>query len=850
MKTLQRLVLGLSALIVIVAGALIFTLYNWTQGPLPQLDGEIQVEGLNDSVEIFRDEWGVAHIYASNPEDLFFAQGYTHAQDRWWQMEFSRHIGAGRIQELTGANPSVMATDIAIRTMGWYETAQYELDNVYDEPAIAMLESFADGVNAYIMNRPKDKLAFEYNVLGVTGVDIEIEPWTPADSVVWGKAMAWQLGDSGNELRRSRLGELLSVDSDLFASLFPEYDYAENPTVILESDLPLSEDSLSNRLPQDTLGVYGVDDVIAGGVSLLNHPLLTKREGIGSNNWVAGGDITESGLPLLANDMHLGLQMPSIWYEIGLHCQPISDECPYNVTGFQFPNVPLVTAGHNDNIAWGFTDHTDDVIDYFLIEINPENELQYRWNNEWRDMTVREEIIRFGDGDEVVTLQIRETHLGPIVNDNQLDDDNNLLGFNNDDPRVLRWTGHEATQIFAAVHDLNVASNWDEFRDALRKWGAPAQHVVYADIEGNIGLQVPGLIPVRSAGHDGTLPIVANSDEQDWRGFIPFDELPRVFNPERDYIQSANQMTVPPAYFEQLSENLADEFGDDASFMYLNSSAAGYRGRRIVELLEELAPHSVDTFQQIHGDNYDRSAEKLLPLLADLDFDNDRLSVIRDWLLDWDYQMDADSGQAAMYGIFWDVLKDNILNDQIGDFLVEYSVRFPPYVVVRLSENPDHEWWDDVSTDEVETMDDILIQSLDEAYQEAIERLGDDETDWEWGTIHLAEFESNPLGLSDIETLEGIVNRYVPVAGSPVTVNVAHTSEDFIVEWGVSERVIYDTSDWDSSLSIHTTGQSGHPYSPDYDSMTELWGTVGYKPMLWSREAVENASVSKLILTP
>lgn len=850
MKLLRRIILLTSLIIVLVAGGIIFTLYNWTQGPLPIHDGEIQIDGLTDTVEILRDEWGVPHIYASNPYDLFFAQGFTHAQDRWWQMEFSRHVGAGRIQELTGENPKVMGTDIAIRTMGWYRTAQYEIENAYDEQTLSILNAFADGVNAYILNRPMGQLAFEYNLLGVTGVDIAIEPWTPVDSIVWGKAMAWQLGDNGNELTRSGLAAILDMDSNLYKDLFPDYDYNDYPTVILESDLPLSDDTLSHTPSTKNPGILGVDDLIAGNVALLNHPLLTKHDGIGSNNWVVSGDITESGSPLLANDMHLGHQMPSIWYEIGLHCQPITDECPYNVVGFQFPNVPLITAGHNDNIAWGYTDHTDDAIDYFLIEINPENDLQYRWNDEWRDMTVRDEVIHFGDSDQTVTFQIRETHLGPIVNDNQLDDDGNLLGFNNTDPRVLRWTGLEPTQLLKAVHDLNLATDWQEFRDALTEWNVPAQHVVYADVAGNIGLQVPGLIPIRAEGHTGDLPIAANSDDQDWLGFIPFDELPRVYNPDRDYIQSANQMTVPFAYFDQLANNLADEFGEDANYRYLNNSDRGYRGRRITELLEELVPHSVDTFQQIHSDNYDHSAEKVLPLLANLDLPDEKYTNARDWLLNWDYQMDVNSGEAALYGIFWSTLVENTLNNQISNYIEENEVRLHPYTIVTLTSDPENTWWDNIETDETETMKDVLAQSLQEAYDKAVELMGDDESDWRWGTIHLAEFESNPLGLSGIEQLEDIVNRYISVGGGPVSINAARADEEYIVEAGVSERVIYDLSDWDNSLSIHTTGQSGHPYSDHYDDMLESWSTVQYKPMLWSRERVEAAYVTQLILNP
>ena len=284
--------------------------------------------------------------------------------------------------------------------------------------------------------------------------------------------------------------------------------------------------------------------------------------------------------------------------------------------------------------------------------------------------------------------------------------------------------------------------------------------------------------------------------------------------------------------------------------MYQNSSDMGYRGRRIVELLEDLAPNTIDTFRQIHRDNYDRSAEKIVPLFADLDFGDDNYNNARDWLTEWDYQMDARSGQAALYGIFWDNFERNIFDDQIADFIEDYGIRFHPFVIVSLTSDPNNDWWDNAQTEDIETMDDILIQSLQNAYDEAVERMGADRVEWRWGTIHLAEFVNNPLGLSGIEQLEDIVNRHTSIGGSHVTVNAARSNENYIAESGVSERVIYDVSDWDNSLSIQTTGQSGHPYSQDYDSMIEAWANFQYKPMLWSRDRVQVASINKLILTP
>lgn len=852
MKILRRVLLGIIAVILVAGGGIGITLNSWTNGPLPQHDGELKFAELYDKVEILRDKWGIPHIYASNPHDLFFAQGFTHAQDRWWQMEFSRHIGAGRIQELTGKSESVMGTDIALRTMGWYKTAKLEVETVYDADTLVILQAFADGVNAYIMSRPAGQLAFEYNLLGVTGVNIKIEPWTPVDSVVWGKAMAWNLGDDGEELFRSELAEIL--DEAMLKALDPPFDYSTKPSIILPEDLPLSDSTLALPKLQDTASIKGVNDRIAGNIMLNNDPLLSKDDGVGSNNWVVDGDLSKSGAPLMANDMHLGLQMPSIWYLIGLHCQPISDDCPYNVTGFQFVPSPLVTAGHNDKISWAFTDHTADEIDYFLIEINPDNELQYLWDGEWRDMSLRDEVIHFGDSEDTLTIQVRETHLGPIVNDNQLDESGNSLGFNNDDPRILRWTALIPSQIFTAVRKLNVAQDWTEFRAALEAWSSPSQNVIYADIEGNIGMQNPGIIPIRAKDHSGTFPILANSGEQDWVGFVPFDDLPRVFNPARGYVETANQMNVPMEYFAQLQEKLAGEFGEDSNYVYQNTSAAGYRGQRIAELLESLAPHDADTFAKIQGDNKDISAEEIMPYLAEIEFEDDKITKTREWLLEWDFQMHMDSPQAALYAVFWSELMDVLYNDQLGDTIRANGRGNFKRATYELAREPENDWWDEVTTDGIESRDDILKVAFERAYHRAIELLGDDQSTWKWGTLHTITFVSNPLGLSGIQQIEAIVNRGpLPLSGGSEIVNSSSwstSSEDFTTAHGVSERVIYDLSDWDKSLAINTTGQSGHPFSSHYSDMIDSWRFIEYAPLLYSRERVESEAVSTLILTP
>ena len=847
MKILRYVLLALLVIIAIVAlGG--FVLYNnLTRGMLPQTAGDLQVPGLNDRVEIFRDSYGVPHIYASNTHDLVFAQGYTQAQDRWWQMEWSRKLAAGRIQELTGRSDQVLVNDIGLRQMGWRHVAEREIAETLGEEELAIIQAFADGVNAYILNRAPESLAIEYRLLGFNGVSIPIEPWTVADTVSWSKAMAWNLRNNRSEFVRSAMIEQLG--EDMMTTYAPPWPHGEKPTMLQPEDLPLSEDSLG--LPGDTAGIRGLSNDFAG---LLN-PSTGADEGIGSNNWVVAGAMTESGAPLLANDMHLGLEMPSIWYEIGLHCQPVSEDCPFNVVGFQFAPAPLVTAGHNERIAWGFTDHTDDVVDYYLIRVNPDNPLQYEWNGDWRDMTVREETIRFGDSDEALTIQVRETHLGPITNDHRIDDNGEVGGFNNEDPVAMRWTALEPGTLFTAIARLNRAENWTDFREALSYWDVPSQNVVYADVEGNIGMQNPGRIPIRAEGHSGLLPVPGWTDEYEWRGYIPYNHLPRVYNPPRGYIATANQANVPLEYFDQLREALSDEYGEDANYVYAQEWSYGYRGQRIVELLEALAPHNADTFRTIYGDNKNISAEELMPYLTALEFDDSAVAEARDWLRDWDYQAHMDSPHALLYGYFWMRLLDNLFADQLADITTPGGGGHEMWAAYLLAETPDHAWWDDVNTPDVtETRDDILRRSFEEAYAAATEQHGTDRDAWRWGSIHAIRFVSNPLGASGIDLIEDVVNRGpVALSGDDESVNATGWnagSGSFDVSTGPSERVVYDLSDWTRSLSVNTTGQSGHPYSPHYDDQIDLWRHIEFKPMLWSREQVEAAAASTLVLVP
>ena len=840
----RRILLIVLLLLIVAAGVIAVILVNWTRGPLPNHGGEITVEGLTAPVEIIRDDWGVPHIYASNSHDLFFAQGYTHAQDRWWQMEFSRHTGNGTLSEIAGN--ATFSNDLFIRTIGWRRAAEKDWEVISDESK-AVLEAFSDGVNAYLATRTAGQLAFEYNMLGVTGTNIPIVDWTPIDTLVWTKVMSWGLGGNLDEERL--YADLVDVYGQEMADDFmPAWPYGEKPTILTPEDLGLASNSNSQTVAQ-VQDVTSVRNVIPA-----NEGVLVRGNDMGSNNWVVSGERSETGMPLLANDPHLSIQMPSIWYEVGLHCQPVGADCPYEVVGFTFPASPGVVIGHNQQIAWGVTNVGPDTQDLYLLEINPDDDTQYRWNSEWRDLTIYTEIINVDGRSEPVEIQVRESHLGPIISDNRLDDDDNLVGFQNDTVTALRWTALDASHLVDSILLLNVAEDWEDFRDALRLWDSPAQNFVYVDVEGNIGYQTPGSMPVRAEGHSGIVPVDGTTDEFEWLGLIPFDELPSVFNPERGWIATANQALVPLEYYEDLADNIGDDFDPDANYAFDYFWSYGYRGERIHEMLEATDQHSIESFQVIQGDNQMTSAMEVLPYLLDVQIEDEALNDALEMLADWDFQMHMDSPEAALYAQFWLHLVDMLYEDQLGDIGDASGRDRQMWATLQLLDDPDNEWWDDATTDEPENRDVILIRAFRAGYDSTVELLGENPDEWSWGALHGSTFISNPLGLSGIGPVEDMVNRGpFPTSGGAGIVNATGwntANGDYATTSVPSLRMIIDTSDFSNSVVMHTTGQSGHPFSGHYDNMIDPWRNIEYHAMLWTREDVEAAMVSKLILLP
>lgn len=787
----------------------------------PQTDGTLSIPGLTDQVEIYRDSMGIPQIYASNEKDLFMAQGYIHAQDRFFQMDVWRHMGEGRVSEMFGE--SMLETDKFLRTMGWMRIAEEEIRQM-DSTSLSILQAYADGVNAYLENHTGSKLSLEYVILSLLSPSYEPPAWEIVDSVTWSKVMAFNLSGNSSgwqDLERAKIYK--QVGADKAQDLLPSYP-EENPFIV--PDPAFGRDSSFN----DGMAWFLP---LSPNPSPLSLGLITTTANPGSNSWVIAGDHTTTGAPILANDPHLGIQLPSIWYEIGLHCQPKSENCPVNVTGFSFAGVPGVVIGHNDKIAWGLTNVGPDVVDLYIEKINPDNPNQYEVNGSWEDMVLVEEVIQVA-GAEPESLTVRHTRHGPIFSDvdDRFDDLSNTTNLDIPSPYAVsvKWSALQPSFTLRSVLNINLAQDWESFRTALREFDAPSQNMIYADVEGNIGYQTPGLIPIRQKG-DGLLPVPGWTDAYEWSGYIPFDELPSSLNPPQGFIVTANNAIVGPEYPYSISKTWD----------------LGYRARRITDLLQSKSILSMEDIQSIHGDNFHAMAPLLIPLLEDLTFYDTEIASHIVELEAWDYQNDVDSKHAAIFNAFWRHLLLETFGDEIPDNIPSSSYAFR--LIETLVSDPQNAWWDDVNTQDVERRDEILYRAFVEGIAELESTLGSNPDKWNWGDLHTRSFNHQmgigPLGL--------IFNRGpFPTSGGSSIVNANSwvESKGYDVVSLPSMRMIVDLSDLTNSFTVHTTGQSGHAFHTHYIDMAETWGMNQLHPMLWDKGQIQEAQAGKLTLLP
>ena len=880
----KRLIwIALILVVVLVAGASAL-LGTVTLRALPQTTGSIAIAGLGKPALIDRDASGIAWIQADTPHDLFLAQGYVHAQERMWQMEVWRHISAGRLSELFGAN--TLDEDRFIRTLGWRQAAQRDLDPLSPD-ARAAVDAYAQGVNAWLTDH-KGSLGLPFVVTGMkAGIGglggYDPEPWTALDTMAWQKVQSWQLGGNYDTeifrmLADAKLGDPARTDE-----LFPPY--RSDMPVITPSGLKGSggagasasadggvsaaaspataagsgTSATANRTPTAIGDPAAWRDVAAIGGRILQLAGLDGGDGIagdhqvGSNNWVVAPSKSRTKTALLANDPHLGIGMPSVWFINGLRCRVVGPACPYDVVGVSFPGVPGVILGHNDRIAWGATNVDPDVEDLFTIDPDPANPVAYLHAGTSLPYTIRHETIKVAGGDPV-DLPVRETVDGPIVNDVDVRlKDAPLL--------ALRWTGTDAVDgTFDSLFHVQTAANFKQFHAAFASYGSPSQNYVYADVDGHIGYVLPGRIPIRADPSDHGDRVRSGSDgKHDWVGTIPTKDLPWQLDPPSGMIVSANNAAVDGRY----------------PYFVAQEWDPGYRAKRITELLTAAVADggvTVGDLRTIQFDTKVLRAETVIPIVATARPTTPDGALLEQRIVDWkERTCPVASFGCAAYLAFEYRLIRGLFDDDLGDLAREYVGGGSSWqATIALLAKPDSPWWDDTTTaDRHETRDDIVAAALDAAGKDLRTAYGD-QAKWTWGTLHTATFREATLGSSGIGPLEWYLDKGpYPAPGAAGAINNTYyrpsraypdpndpTYKPVAID-GVFEvtnlpsyRLAIDLGDLDGARIVQTTGQSGNPFDTHYGDLIDEWLHGDSVPLPFSLAAIHDASIQELQLVP
>ena len=812
----------------------------------PELAGQLTVPGLRGPVEVLRDGYGVPHIYADSAEDLFLAQGFVHAQDRFYEMDFRRHLSAGRLSELYGA--SQLETDAYVRTLGWRRVAEQELALLAPSTRRA-LDAYAAGVNAYVNGRSASELSLEYSLLGLQGLAYTPYEWTAADSVAWLKVMAWDLGSNlEQETERSIIAG--AVGAGRTANLFPHYPregydpILRRGTVVDKAFDPTVRRASARPLPDPLAETGPAARKVLAEINQLNDslaPVLGARgaEGeSGSNSWVLAGSRTASGQPLLSNDPHLATQIPSLFAQVGLHCRTVSTTCPYDVAGFSLASLPGVVIGHNTSIAWGLTTSHLDVQDLYLEELS---DGRVREGEGFVPLRTVEEEIRVRGEDQPRPITIRFSRHGPLLSD--VSPRLQRLAAGQTPPPepvyavALSWVGLTPGRTMDAVLAVDQAQDFAEFRQAASLISAPSQNLVYADTKGNIGYQLPGAVPRRGKG-DGRSPSPGWDKAYDWRGTIPFAELPWVYNPPGGVLVAANQPVIGGQYPYHLG----------SSYSY------GWRSQQLADRLRETSDVTLLEAELLFYDDTIRVAADLVPVLLKIKVADPWVVEGQRTLVGWDYSAAAESAAAAYFNVVMhDILKLTFRDELPEEVWPAGGDRWNA-VVADLLDQPRNLWWDDVSTPDVtETRDDILLAAMTTARKEITSLLARDTDEWQWGRLHTVTLRNQTLGKSGIKPVEAMFNRGpYPVGGGPAVVNaMAYDNRvGYTVTGGPTMRMLVDLGKLDQSLWVNQSGTSGHAYHRNYADQAELWARNLTWPFVSSRRAVEARMVYRLELVP
>ena len=815
----------------------------------PQTDGEIAVPGLGADVKVLRDGNGIPQVYADTSHDLFYAQGFVQAQDRFFEMDIRRHTTAGRLSEMFGEQ--TLDVDKTIRTMGWRRVAEKELGMLSPE-TLSYLQAYSDGVNAYLGSKSPSEMSLEYAVLGVNGLDYKVEDWTPADSVSWLKAMAWDLrGNMEDEIQRGVMSGRLTTRE--IAELFPPYPYDRHRPIVEQGavvDKVFEQNATSGgtrkpfRPPLAPAAVRALEQV---GMATSNLPqMLGRGEGIGSNGWVVDGDHSTTGKPILANDPHLGVSVPGVWYQMGLHCNDLSEECPFDVTGFTFSGMPGVVIGHNQQVAWGFTNLGPDVVDLYLEKVEGKT---FLYDGKRRPLRMRDEEIDVLGRDEPFRFTVRATRHGPLLSD--VSPQLSTVGANapvdgqgpdrgNGYAVAISWTALTPSNTADAIFGIDRSTNWQEFRAAAADFAVPSQNMLYADRAGNIGYQAPGQIPIRKSGNRGDYPSQGWLPSDDWTGtYVPFDALPSVLNPRDGFVATANQAVA----------------GRDYPYFLGDSWAVGYRSQRIVDLLQRQARVSVNDMARIQQDTRNGFAPTFVPYLLKIFMPSEYLAGGQRLLLKWDYTQPPGSPGAAYYNAVWKNTLALTFRDELPEAAWPQGDGRWFEVMRRVLAEPNSPWWDDVTTDGViEDRDTILAQAMSEARDELVRRQSRRAVDWTWGHQHQLDLENQTIGQSDIGLVQWLFNRGgYEVGGGGEIVNATKwdaAADGYEVTAAPSMRMVVSLADLEKSRWVNLTGVSGHAFDDHYVDQTELWVEGRTLPWPFARQTVEDAAEETLTLVP
>ncbi|SNX61839.1 penicillin amidase [Streptomyces sp. TLI_55] len=888
-------------LVLAIIGGIAYGAYwsiSTVRASLPQTKGSITLDGLSGPVDVKRDSYGIPQIYASTDEDLFMAQGYVQAQDRFYEMDVRRHMTSGRLSEMFGKGQ--VDNDEFLRTLGWDRVAKKEYDTKLSASTKKYLQAYAKGVNAYLAGKDGKEISLEYAALGFTN-DYKPEPWTPVDSVSWLKAMAWDLrGNMQDEIDRALMTSRLGPKQ--IADLYPDYPYSRNKAIVQEGQYneltQTFEQGGSTSASGSTSGATGTSGTSSASTALQGQlaglqdvlddvpaAVGVNGNGIGSNAWVVSGRYTITGSPLLANDPHLSASLPSVWYQMGLHCRAVSSKCQYDVSGYTFAGMPGVVIGHNANIAWGMTNSAVDVTDLYLEKLSGNG---YLYDGKTLPFTTREETIKVAGGTSK-TIVVRETNNGPLLSDR----DDELVKVGKKAPVdaaapdrgdgygiALRWTALQAGTTMDAVFAMDKAANWNDFRAAAALFEVPSQNLVYADSK-NIGYTLPGRIPTRAKGVDGSLPQPGWDSKYRWTGWIKQGELPYEYNPSRGYIVTANQAVIDP---DKYPYTLTTDWG------------YGTRSQRITDLIQSKIDDggkiSTDDMRQMQVDNSSEIAKLLVPTLLKIDIDDKDVREAQKLLEGWDYTQDADSAAAAYFNAVWrNILKLAFGNklpkelrvegqclwvekaDSTGPVDEETKVRecgqrdpdqAQPdggdrwFEVVRnLMNDEKSDWWTTPKgvgdRPEATNRDQLFKRAMIDARWELTAKLGKDIDTWSWGRLHRLFLKNQTLGTEGPGFLKYILNRGPwKLSGGEATVNATgwNAAGGYGVVWVPSMRMVVNLGDLDKSKWINLTGASGHAYSAHYTDQTSKWVKGELLDWSFSKDAVDKSTSDTLVLKP